>query len=126
MKLWLDDERPPPDDTWTWVRTAGEAIMFLAVHNLVTVGGRDHVTHVSFDHDLGVCNFCWRLGKKQCVHDGHSVASYIEERVACHSDYGPPYNIPRLEVHSQNPVGIQRLKSAFAAIERQVKEREGK
>lgn len=131
MKLWLDDERTPPDDTWTWVRTAGEAIMFLAVHNapcksVMGVGNavlkQGTVTHVSFDHDLGICNFCLRMGKTECRADGYSVACYIEERVASNEDYF----VPVLEVHSQNPVGIQRLRSVFASIEKRVQQREGK
>lgn len=44
MKLWVDDMRPPPDDTWQWSRTSTHAIYMLAP-------GR--VTEMSLDHDLG-------------------------------------------------------------------------
>lgn len=43
FKLWLDDARTPPDDTWTWVQTAEEALEILKTGN---------VTRASLDHDL--------------------------------------------------------------------------
>lgn len=44
MKLWLDDQRSPPNDDWTWVRTVEEAKQKLSEGN---------VTEQSLDHDLG-------------------------------------------------------------------------
>ena len=44
-KLWHDDVRRPPDETWLWARTNEEAIKILRV------GG---VTEISLDHDLGL------------------------------------------------------------------------
>ena len=32
MKLWLDDVRKPPDDSWTWCRSAEDAIVFARGH----------------------------------------------------------------------------------------------
>ena len=29
MKIWVDDIRTPPDDTWEWVKTSQEAIDLL-------------------------------------------------------------------------------------------------
>lgn len=46
MKIWLDDVRTPPDNTWTWCKTAYEAIGKL-------ISNSDKIEHVSFDHDLG-------------------------------------------------------------------------
>lgn len=44
MKLWVDDLRPPPDDTWHWVVSSDEAIRCL----------QDNcVAAISLDHDLG-------------------------------------------------------------------------
>ena len=45
MKLFLDDKRHPPDDSWHVVRTVDEAVLFI-----------DHwgvPNFISFDHDLG-------------------------------------------------------------------------
>lgn len=45
MKLWHDDIRRPPDDSWTWARTNAMAEMYLSL---------DHVDVISLDHDLGL------------------------------------------------------------------------
>ena len=44
MKLWIDDTRMPPDDSWLWAKTYESAIGFL---------GTCPIEDVSFDHDLG-------------------------------------------------------------------------
>lgn len=44
MKLWLDDLRPPLDDSWHWVKTVAEAVTALR---------EGKVTYASLDHDLG-------------------------------------------------------------------------
>ncbi len=43
-RLWLDDVRPAPDESWLWVRTAREAIDALT---------NSAWEEVSLDHDLG-------------------------------------------------------------------------
>jgi Cyclic-phosphate processing Receiver domain len=45
MRLWLDDVRPPPDASWTWVRTNSEAIEHLETGAVI---------ECSLDHDLGL------------------------------------------------------------------------
>src|SRR5438309_1594271 len=74
MKLWLDDIRPTPDDTWTWAKTVPEAI------DLLKTG---EVTYASLDHDLGdtflkltahedgrlTYEYTWKLGMP-CPHCG--------------------------------------------------------
>lgn len=44
-KLWLDDKRQPPDDTWIWAKTAQDAI-----HTLDS----QPIELASLDHDLGM------------------------------------------------------------------------
>jgi hypothetical protein len=44
IRLWLDDIRVPPDDSWTWVQTVEDAIALMET-------GR--VEEASLDHDLG-------------------------------------------------------------------------
>lgn len=44
MKLWVDDLRPAPDESWTWVVTAPEAVRALR---------SGQVEVMSLDHDLG-------------------------------------------------------------------------
>ena len=59
MRVWLDDVRPMKDDYDVWCKTAESAI------DLISCG---HVTHISFDHDLGTDTGL----------TGYDVAKYIE------------------------------------------------
>ena len=47
MKIYLDDVRDPPDDSWTVVRS------YHAFRNLLMTT-REDITEISFDHDLGL------------------------------------------------------------------------
>lgn len=51
FKLWHDDLRPPPDDTWVWARTNAQAIDFL-----LGISGCSQAYRLvaSLDHDLGL------------------------------------------------------------------------
>jgi hypothetical protein len=44
MKLWLDDLRPPPDDSWHWCTTVAAAKIICFDHL---------ITEASLDNDLG-------------------------------------------------------------------------
>lgn len=89
MKLWLDDERPVPDESWTLASTCEEAIELLKTGK---------VEEVSLDHDLGAAK-----------ETGYQVACFIEEAAA----RGTIPVIRRMAVHSANPVGRQRMKQAL-------------
>lgn len=133
MKLWIDDEREAPAG-YVWAKSAQDAIDCFRSHT---------VTEASFDHDYGRCQACAppgvdtgmpvevqsvidAIGKIvapfNCRHDGTYLVNWLEEQV--HTD--PSFPVPTLCVHSQNPVGIKRLNTAFASIERHVRSREGK
>lgn len=45
MKLWHDDIRRPPDDSWLWSRTNREAILALRTRD---------IEECSLDHDMGL------------------------------------------------------------------------
>lgn len=92
-KLFLDDVRDPPDDSWTVVRTAKECIFLLENLNFEVL---------SLDHDLG-----------EDMPTGYDVAVWIEERVALMA-----YQAPEIRVHSANPVGVKRIRQVIASIER--------
>lgn len=50
MKIWVDDIRQPPDDSWTWCATSEHAISVLkVVKNWYT----SPIEAMSLDHDLG-------------------------------------------------------------------------
>ena len=77
---------------WTWAKTAYEAIGWVE-------RSRD-ITHISFDHDLGENNG-----------DGHQVVSLVEERV-----FSGLMKAPEMTIHSDNPVGANRIRLAIEAI----------
>lgn len=54
MKVWLDDVREPPDDSWTWAKSSNEAIALLKWRPVV---------EISLDHDLGLYDTGMRVAK---------------------------------------------------------------
>ncbi len=77
MKVYLDDERTPPDG-WYLVRWPDEAIALLET---------SAVTHLSLDHDLG----------DDARGTGYDVLLWIEEAVARRG-----FNAPHIFIHSAN------------------------
>lgn len=91
-KLWLDDVRVPPDASWTWVRTAKEAIAILDSCD---------VDVISLDYDLGEEERCGT---------GLDVARHLTAMVL----RGRP--TPKVVMlHTQNPVGRQRMLDAMSS-----------
>jgi hypothetical protein len=102
MKLFLDDNRDPPDDTWLVVRTADEAITAIK-GTMCSMHGRhcpdaEPFEAMMFDHDLGHCGNCegcegWKdpCGCR-CHLTGYVVAVWMEtediwpeKKPTCHS-----------------------------------------
>lgn len=83
-KLWIDDLRDPPDETWEVVRTAHRAICLLE---------DNEYEEVSFDNDLG---FDSLYGNKML--EGRNILGWLRARQA-NGLYVPP----TLEVHTDNP-----------------------
>lgn len=93
LRLWLDDVRPAPEG-WKHVQTAPEAIAIFA---------RGTVELASLDHDLGPSD----------AGTGYDVLCWIEKSMAAKAWYGP---LPRLYVHSANPVGRANMLRAIESI----------
>jgi len=96
MKLYLDDERSAPDDSWTLVRTFQECVRVLR---------RDwyEITEISLDHDLG-----------DERRNGYDVLSYIEDDVY-DSDL---IHVPKIHIHTANPPARKRMLQAVENIEK--------
>jgi hypothetical protein len=86
LKLWLDDERKPPDGTWRWAKTVDDAKLCII---WATEFGT--FTEASLDHDLG----------QGYDKDGLALVDWMVEY------HFWPITKPR--VHSMNPVGRQRM-----------------
>lgn len=89
MKLWVDDERKPPDDTWVEARTANAAIRLIA---------RNDFDEISLDHDDGHDSF-------------EGVAYFIGEKYREYPMSHPAQNmhVPEIRIHSANPIGRDKL-----------------
>lgn len=94
MKIYLDDERSPPDDTWVRVTTPDSCIDLLT-HN--------QVSEVSFDHDLG---------GDESIGTGYDVMKWIEDNAHIHGILPPTVHI-----HTANPVARQRMEGCKRSIE---------
>lgn len=99
MRVFLDDERQPPDG-WHQVRWPEEAIALLE---------QGIVTEISLDHDLG----------DDERGTGYDVVVWIERAVAT-SDFRPP----KMLVHSANISARQKMEAGIAAITRLVAARD--
>jgi len=51
QKLWHDDVRRPPDNTWVWARTNKVAMAILL---MADVAGKPIILEASLDHDMGL------------------------------------------------------------------------
>ncbi len=98
IQVFLDDVREPPSGFYGVICRSARS----AIHVLST----GLVSFISFDHDLGT------------ELTGYDVAAYIEESVFVGSITCPQY-----AVHSANPVGAERIKSAMMSAERLQSER---
>jgi hypothetical protein len=90
-KLYLDDVRSTPKG-WEHVHTAKECVEELATQQYDAV---------SLDHDLG-----------EDQPTGYDVLVWLEETVHQHKDF----KIPAIFIHTDNPVGRQRMVQALEKI----------
>lgn len=107
IKLWIDDERNPANhvedsDSWTWAKSADEAIKHLSTGLVDTV---------SFDHDLG---------EPKDTNNGYQVIKWIEEQVYTNPSYNPPGS---MNIHTQNVSGRGNIQRAIQSIQREMERR---
>jgi len=93
FNIWLDDIREPPDG-WILVKTVPQLI-----HLILGMGNQ--VETISLDHDLG-----------EDTPSGYVFISWLEKQV--HD--GVYSEIPKIRVHSKNPVGRKRMEAGIRAI----------
>ena len=101
MKLYVDDVRQIPDESWTLCRTISQAVRLLATQ-------LDHIEVISLDFDAGYMrapNLEALLQHKPCV----SVTPFVvdEEKfdaIAWALSLIPEEQRPEVRVHSANPI----------------------
>ena len=108
VKLYLDDVRSPPDETWLVARTAEEA------RDILLAGPVDYA---SLDHDLGECEECstswpargYEIVTQTCRHrmTGYDLVKWMAET--------GKWPLHKPTVHSANPAGRAKM---IATIDR--------
>ena len=98
MKIFLDDIRNPPNDSWVIIRSTEELITFYQENH-------KDIDILSLDHDLG-----------DGLKTGYDFLLWLEERV-----FHGKINLPNcIIVHSANSVGqlnmIQKIRTIFERI----------
>ncbi len=95
MKIFLDDLRNPPDDSWILVREVPEVIRLLKRYP-------ERITDISLDHDLG----------DDVEYTGYDVLLYIEEEVF-YNTFTP---VPNIQLHTDNASARIKMKAAVQKI----------
>ncbi len=96
MKIYLDDRRDPPDESWKLARNVEE------FQRLVLIG--EPITHMAFDHDLGEEN-------KVMLPTGMDATKWFVELCLDHPSYCEKLQF--VTVHSDNPGGAENILSYF-------------
>lgn len=91
MKLWVDDIRDAPDNTWVEARKVEQAIKLLAIY---------HCTEISLDHDI----------ENRPDNETFKPVAYFfgEKYCRMREDIMLP---PKATVHSDNPVGAKEIQA---------------
>lgn len=95
MRIFLDDLRSPPDNTWTVCRNAADFVAALTSGNTIEA--------ISFDHDLGHPRFTGRIAARLAM-------SYLYT-------WTPRADIC-MHVHSANPVGSDNIRNDILDYDR--------
>lgn len=97
MKIYLDDIRIPPDESWTWVKTPLVAITLLK---------EGMVKEISLDHDLG---------DDKEIGTGYDVLLWIEEKV-----FTENFKSPKIYIHTANVSARKKMELALKNIEQYI------
>ena len=99
MKLFLDDIRTPPDNTWAVVRSFDEGVEYITKNGVPDV--------ISFDHDLGL------------EESGYDFAKWLVEQ---HLDGNIDISNIKIQIHSANPVGRKNIEGLFVSFRKFLEE----
>lgn len=100
MKLWIDDIRNAPDDTWTVAETVTKAIRILANH-------MSEIDVISIDHDIS-----YQVEVNGVSRPYPSPETFQAVALFLFSYYaGSDSKRPKVYVHSANPNGAADIQS---------------
>lgn len=107
MKLWVDDIRNAPDESWTIARTVTTAI------RAIRMFGAD-ITEISLDHDISHQVTVGDLGRPYpCKETFLPVAMYIASVVDSTIDARVSWR-PVISIHTSNPQGGKEMATILA------------
>ncbi len=98
LKLWIDDIRTPPDDSWHICRDVSSAIRALDMF-------WEQVREINLDHDIShqvVINAMSR--PYPCTETFEAVARYIATLKHAHSEWSP-----FIQIHTSNYAGASSM-----------------
>ena len=91
MKIWIDDIRPAPDDSYYHVYSVNDAIEFIQMN-------WNNIEEISLDHDAG--SFVCDGGDYIKILDWIEFVLFEGKEV--------PF---KFNLHSMNPVGVQNMRA---------------
>lgn len=105
MKLWIDDIRTPPDDSWHICRDVSSAIRALDMFSA-------QVTDINLDHDIShqvVVNGMSR--PYPCTETFEVVARYIKKM----KELVPEWS-PAIQIHTSNYIGAKNMTDILTSV----------
>lgn len=106
MKLWIDDIRTPPDDTWHICRDVSSAVRALDMFAF-------DITEINLDHDISHQVSIGGMSRPYpCTETFQSVARYIATLKRLHPEWNP-----KVQIHTSNYVGAQAMQTILKEAE---------
>lgn len=105
MKLWIDDIRTPPDDTWHICRDVSSAIRALMMFWV-------EIKEINLDHDISHQVMLGGMSRPYpCTETFEAVARVI----ALLKDLHPSWE-PKVQIHTSNYVGAQNMQGVLLDV----------
>lgn len=103
MKLWIDDIRNAPDESWTVARSVDSAISFISQFG-------EELTEISIDHDIShQVAMGERSSPYPCAETFTAVARYMSAYYGSLMPNRPGFTRPKVTVHSSNQMGAKNI-----------------
>jgi len=97
IKIWVDDERPTPDETWYRCKSVFDTIFLLGA--LSQLAPDDDIL-LDIDHDSGQ--------QQKWGGDFIKILEYLEDG---YHDEPNPVPFIKVHFHSANPVGVKNMRA---------------
>ena len=103
MKLFVDDIRNPPDDSWHICRSVGAAI------RAIDMFGPD-ITEINLDHDISHQVVVGKMSRPYpCDETFESVARFMVHYMNAQEEVGVTFD-PVVHIRTSNPAGMESMR----------------